>query len=383
MKHDPGFDTKISRAVGLPDWVPTDARAYLEHTRHGRSMREVARAQGGHASTVLRHVRRLETRRDDPLVDEALLALEQGAAITKSEPQADKGDKHMQHSTAFTRIAADAEVEKEGRRILRRLCETSAFLIVASGMEKAAVMRETVPGKPVRIAVVDRHIAQSFALKDWVECYRKGKIASYRITSAGKAALKRLLAEGATHSAESQGFAEAPDLFREQHKVWQTREIRENPDAKPRRLRYNLAESPLTALGRRKDTDGKPFLSAGLVQAGERLREDFEMAQMGPRITQNWDRFLTGGRSGGLQQDGGIGEGPRAARERVAAALKDLGPGLGDIAMRCCCFLEGMETAEKRMGWSARSGKIVLRIALQRLKLHYEETHGGMSPMIG
>ena len=107
------------------------------------------------------------------------------------------------------------------------------------------------------------------------------------------------------------------------------------------------------------------------------------MAQMGPRITQNWDRFLTGGRSGGLQQDGGIGEGPRAARERVAAALKDLGPGLGDIAMRCCCFLEGMETAEKRMGWSARSGKIVLRIALQRLKLHYEETHGGMSPMIG
>ena len=34
--------------------------------------------------------------------------------------------------------------------------------------------------------------------------------------------------------------------------------------------------------------------------------------------------------------------------------------------------MEGLERAEKKMGWSARSGKIVLRIALQRLKRHYE-----------
>jgi len=72
-----------------------------------------------------------------------------------------------------------------------------------------------------------------------------------------------------------------------------------------------------------------------------------------------------------------------AARERVSEALRDLGPGLGDIALRCCCYLEGMEAAEKRMGWSARSGKIVLRIALQRLKRHYEERDGTLSPMIG
>ena len=46
----------------------------------------------------------------------------------------------------------------------------------------------------------------------------------------------------------------------------------------------------------------------------------------------------------------------------VAAALRDLGPGLGDVALRVCCFLEGIEAAEQRMGWAARSGKIVLRI---------------------
>ena len=52
------------------------------------------------------------------------------------------------------------------------------------------------------------------------------------------------------------------------------------------------------------------------------------------------------------------------------------GPGLGDIALKCCCYLEGLETAEKRMGWSARSGKIVLRIALQRLLQFYETELG-------
>jgi len=343
-------------------------------------MRALARARGGHASTILRQVRRLETRRDDPLVDEALLTLENSLPEPVSANL--KGFLPMMHSPSLTRIANDAEVSREARRILRRLCETSAFLIVADALEKAAVMRETVPGNPVRIAVVDRHVAQAFALNDWIECFRSGKLSSYRITTAGRAALKRLLAEEPTKAGQG-GHTSAIDPFQEQHKEWGERDVREATGEKSRRIRCNLAESPLTVLGRRKGSDGNPFLSAELIQAGEQLREDFEMAQMGPRITQNWDGFLTTGRSGGFQPGAGPAEGPRAARERVANALRDLGPGLGDIALRCCCYLEGMETAEKRMGWSARSGKIVLRIALQRLRLHYETVHGTLSPMIG
>jgi len=41
------------------------------------------------------------------------------------------------------------------------------------------------------------------------------------------------------------------------------------------------------------------------------------------------------------------------------------------VVLRCCCSREGRETAEKRLGWSARSGKVVLKIALQRLAQHY------------
>jgi hypothetical protein len=81
-------------------------------------------------------------------------------------------------------------------------------------------------------------------------------------------------------------------------------------------------------------------------------------------------------------QSGHAGYGAEAARARVIGALRDLGPGLGDVALRCCCYLEGLESAEKKMGWSARSAKIVLRIALQRLKRHYAEL-GDAGGMIG
>ena len=47
------------------------------------------------------------------------------------------------------------------------------------------------------------------------------------------------------------------------------------------------------------------------------------------------------------------------------------GIGLADVALRTCCFLEGLEGCERRLGWSARSGKVVLKLALQRLVEHY------------
>jgi lambda repressor-like predicted transcriptional regulator len=68
----------LSRDVSLPDWLPDAVRLYLDHTEQGLSLRQLARREGCHASTVLRKVRQYEQRRDDPLVDEALDALGQG-----------------------------------------------------------------------------------------------------------------------------------------------------------------------------------------------------------------------------------------------------------------------------------------------------------------
>ncbi len=372
-------------AAAFPGWVPEAVRRYLLHTETGLSIRALARDDGCHASTVLRQVRRLEARREDPLVDEALRRLVAAAhpasspALTRPQPEDPDCMTAMPRIPAPARGAPDtATIEREARRILRRLSETGAVLAIAPALDRAAVVRELPGGASTRTAVVDRTVAQAFALNDWIAPKSlSDKVAVYEITAAGRAALKRLLADE-----PGEGFAEAPARFAEQHRVWGERAVEE--DGVVRKVRYNASESPLGLLARRREKDGQPFLSPELVSAGERLREDFELAQMGPRVAQNWDRFLTAGSDRG-QFGGGEGKatGPDAARRRVASALADLGPGLGDMVLRVCCFLEGLEAAEKRMGWAARSGKIVLRIALMRLRRHYDEVEGRYGALIG
>ncbi|KAF0677470.1 DUF6456 domain-containing protein [Profundibacterium mesophilum] len=360
---------KLAHAT-LPDWVPASAHTYLQHVVDGVPIRELARRSGCHASTVLRQVRRCEQRRDDPLVDHALRRLgEQGAGLLR--PGEDVGAPKMELVAHEPRTAtvphggpAQKLIEREGRRILRRLSEPGACLAVAAGMEKAVVARETADGQTVRTAVVDREIAEAMALKDWIGSDGGGRIARYRITSAGRAALRRLIAE-------QRGEEEDAGGLRLQSGQGGTQ-------------RYDLGENPLLTLARRRDKSGKPFLSAELVAAGERLREDFELARMSPRGAKAFEAALSPGiRIMPADRGAGTVPGPEAALGRVEAALSELGPGLGDVALRCCCHLEGMEAIERRMGWAARSGKIVLRIALQRLRSHYELAEGPLRPRIG
>lgn len=277
-------------------------------------------------------------------------------------------------------------------RILRRLAEPGAQLVVAEGMEKAIVVRDE-----IRTAILDRELAEHMAIRSWVQMVGQGRVSRYAISSQGREALRGLIASrraavlpqdpdftDAAPVDERMGNAaeSAASTHADCHRVWATREIIDPEDGRRRRTRINLAESPLLMLARRREADGRPFLAPELVAAGERLREDFELAQMGPRVTQSWDRFLTAGIDVS-RSDAGFGGGSDNARNRVAAALRELGPGLGDMCLRVCCFLEGIEMTERRLGWSARSGKIVLRLALMRLDLHYREVYGRGTPLIG
>lgn len=346
-------------------WVPEPVQRYLSHTEEGLTIREVARRSGCHASTVLRQIRKIEVRRDDPLVDRALQVLSEkvfhGPDNHSAKERQYMGDiagitaAGSANERAQGHIGQSDEIERQTLRVLKRLCEAGAVLAVAEGMDTAVVVRETQGGATSKTASVSAEFVAVMALNSWVECPQPARISRYRITAQGRAKLSEL---SESHAQDAFGEAEqgAPQ-----------------DGGKRRRVRYSVAESPVIALSRRKTKDGTPFLSEALVNAAERLREDFELAQMGPRVTQNWDSFLTAGSDAGTSngQSGG-NLGPGDARERVAKALAFLGPGLGDMALRCCCQLEGLESAEKRMGWSARSGKIVLRIALQRLRQFYE-----------
>ena len=327
----PEMDT---RAADWPGWVPEAARNYLAHTEGGQSLRALAREAQVHPSTILRRIRRMEGARDDPLVDAALRGVGEGA-----ERDALGGDEE-----ALAREAAPT---------LRRLLEPGTMLAVARDMEMGVVVRDGPEGEPQRLAVVERRLAEALALRDWIAAGAPdARVARYRITAAGRAALRRL-------AAASGGMAEAPAVFVAPRPD-------ETDDARLRHMRSLLPESPLLALSRRRDGQGGPFLPRHLVGAGERLREDFDMAAKGDDGAPDLAALLAG------RWEGGAGK-SREARGRVARALAALGPGLADVALACVCRLEGLESLERRMGWSARSGKVVLRIALERLRLHYGE----------
>ena len=352
--------------VALPDvpsWVPEPVRHYLAHTVSRTPIRALARLRDVHPSTILRQVRACEARRDDPLIDALLRKLSQSASRSISTESS-----AMLHTSSSRRAVgagcvSEGRLNRESLHILRRLCEPGAVLAVARDMDSAVIVREDPQGGTLRTAVVESDIAEAMALQCWISCADPdARVARYHITGAGRTELRRLTA---AEENKAGGFGDtAGDTD------W-TRPEAANSG------RFIAAETPLISLSRRRDKDGKVFLNRDLVRAGERLREDFVLSQPGPDAAEDWREALT------TRRDGAIHPTTQAARDRVIAALDDLGPGLQDAALRCCCLLEGLEVTEKRMGWSARSGKIVLRISLQRLMRHYAETQGQFAPKIG
>lgn len=133
-------------------------------------------------------------------------------------------------------------------------------------------------------------------------------------------------------------------------------------DSHARTVMVNLAESPLSWLYARGHLTDRQH------DAGERLRSDYERAQLAPSITMRWDAVRIAGTG---EQGLTAGERQTAARQRFDAAIAHAGNGLSDILWRVACAGEGLPAAEKALEWPARSGKLVLRIALDRIADFY------------
>jgi hypothetical protein len=132
-----------------------------------------------------------------------------------------------------------------------------------------------------------------------------------------------------------------------------------------RSVTVNLAESPLGWLMARG------LVTARQHEAGERLRGDWTIAGLGPRVTMRWD----------AAPQSRVARGPRGtidptlaqidAKRRFDAAVGAVGAGLSDVLWRVVCAGEGLEAAEKALGWPKRAGKLVLLMALDRVADHY------------
>lgn len=138
-------------------------------------------------------------------------------------------------------------------------------------------------------------------------------------------------------------------------------------DARPsgRTVTVNLAESPLGWLMARGLIDERQF------DAGEKLRGDWERSQLAPSLTMRWDVAPRSQARRGSADHLEAGERQAAARQRFDAAMTALGRDLNDIAWRVICAGEAMPVAEKALGWPVRSGRLILRLALDRLADFY------------
>ncbi|RAI01190.1 DNA replication protein [Acuticoccus sediminis] len=140
-------------------------------------------------------------------------------------------------------------------------------------------------------------------------------------------------------------------------------------------LARNAAESPLAWLATRRDRSGQPMISRTQLDAGQRLSADHERGMQRDRVTQSWD--VSGVRGESPQDRLTVGEAAQDARRRVRNALDAVGPELSSVLYAVCCEERGLETVEKQHGWPQRCGKVILRLALDRLAQHY-----GMAPSV-
>ena len=131
----------------------------------------------------------------------------------------------------------------------------------------------------------------------------------------------------------------------------------------------NLGESPVAWLARRRDAEGRPYLSPAEAAAGERLRIEAETALKGPSVTMRWDALPRSG--GGSSARVEPSDRALSAAARVEAALTACGPRHRPIVQAVCIDGASLTLAERGLGLQRRAGKLWLKTGLQRLARHY------------
>jgi len=240
-------------------------------------------------------------------------------------------------------LLAACEVEREGRRVLRKLMASGAFL--APDGDGFALMTSARARR--RTLSVEAHLVCEFLRRDWLRP-RGSTPETYRLSDAGEGWYLRAVAENEPFAAQHQLRREASI---------ETAEGR-------RRVTVNAGESPLDWLRQRRRIDAAQF------EAGERLRRDFTIAQLTPRLGVDLSSPMVLGRRG-LKTGAPLSDSVLAAKARFRAAMAAMGPGLSDLLFDVCCHLIGLEDVERAHEWPRRSAKVVLDIALNRLALHY------------
>ena len=246
-------------------------------------------------------------------------------------------------------MSAQGEIEREARRVLRKLTAPGAHLVRHGADAFRLVSREEL--NAARVAPIAAATVEAFARRGWLR--RAGAAGTFVLSDAGRGWFERAVAAG--------------DPFEAQHQLRRTRLVKDARGIE-RRVTVDDAESPLARLKQRGLVNGAQF------DAGEKLRRDFTLAQLMPRLGVDYSAATVIGKRG-QKNESAFPDTVVAAKQRFGQAMRAVGPGLSDLLFDVCCHLRGLEDLERANAWPSRSARVVLAIALDRLADHY-----GMRP---
>ncbi len=233
------------------------------------------------------------------------------------------------------------ETGRAMRRLLQALAEPGARGAL-SPLEASTLVvlaaRKGVTVARARFAAAAGDAALAEGLVRWEQEGGERRLA---LTDAGRAHLRRLSAPDVDQA----------EPFRAQHASYALRQL----EKAARPTLVNEAESPLAWLARRKDRDGRTFLDAAQLEAGERFRRDIEQAQLLQRVTANWEASINAARRGA--DAGAVSEVAIDARRRLARAFDAVGAGTGGPLDRRLRLSQGPGDRRKRTRLAAPLGE--------------------------
>jgi len=251
-------------------------------------------------------------------------------------------------------VARGMTMGKAALRLLAHLAQPGHSARVLAEMPEEINLFATRKGMTLGAGRLSLTAAEALVARDLAAWDGAGPRRALVITEAGRAHLRR-------------AQATPGEEFLEQHRVVSRRRLPVGEAERP--VRINEAESPLAWLRSHRDRSGQPYVDAACFEAGERLRADLTIAQMVPSVTMRWSAVPAA--SPGAQGPAAASDAMVAARQRARRALQAVGSDFAGILIDVCGFLKGLETIERERGWPARSGKVILRLALRRLAEAY------------
>src|SRR6478672_7933122 len=222
------------------------------------------------------------------------------------------------------------EIVREARRVLRKLADPKARLMQGRDGRWAVVQRGDAGSGRVK-ATPD--MVASFRKRGWLET---GADDTLVLSAAARAWLT--------------GELTGANPYGAQHQLLRLRPMRDK-SGEETTIVVNEGESPLGWLHARATIDNVQ------LEAGERLRRDYTLAQLEPRLCTDLSAPVVLG--SGPTQAAFLSNTALAAKQRFSKALSAVGPGLSDVLFDVCCALKGLEVAERQKGWPRRSGKVV------------------------